>query len=220
MNSSPGRLSEGDSCDAYVAVGGVKQTRRHAGVIIRVKPKGYEVRLRIGDEEKILALPERRVKPVKGRRPTAPLASQTIRPSTPSPLMMAAAPALAPIARAVEKAQSPIACPAYLAWVRGMSCCRCNAPAPSDPHHEGRRGVGQKVHDTMTVPLCRSCHRQYTDTNRLPGLSAEDSKTKLQMVQRELLIMVLRSLSPEHEIEALAVAVGKLRPEQLRDALK
>jgi hypothetical protein len=46
-------------------------------------------------------------------------------------------------------------------------CCR---PAPSDPHHVGRRGVGQKTDDYRTVPLCRRCHDEFHATGMLRGV--------------------------------------------------
>lgn len=42
-----------------------------------------------------------------------------------------------------------------------MPCLLCNAPPKSDPHHityAEKRGVGSKVDDKWTVPLCRLCH--------------------------------------------------------------
>ena len=49
----------------------------------------------------------------------------------------------------------------HLETSRGMPCTLCNAPPRSDPHHityAEKRGVGQKVGDNFTVPLCRMCH--------------------------------------------------------------
>lgn len=49
----------------------------------------------------------------------------------------------------------------YMAFVRRDPCCGCGAPGPSDPHHFGSRGVGQKTDDRRTVPLCRKCHDEF-----------------------------------------------------------
>jgi hypothetical protein len=49
---------------------------------------------------------------------------------------------------------------AYLDWVKTLPCCGCHAPA-DDPHHiyrSGYRGMGTKVPDYFTIPLCRPCH--------------------------------------------------------------
>lgn len=79
----------------------------------------------------------------------------------------------------------------YLAFVRGHACCCCNAPGPSDPHHWSatiRRGVGQKLDDLLTVPLCRRCHDCYHATNALPGRSRAETEMHLLGVQVELLV--------------------------------
>jgi len=46
----------------------------------------------------------------------------------------------------------------YLAFVRELPCSLCRTDPPSDPHHFGKRGLGQKTDDYRTVPLCRNCH--------------------------------------------------------------
>lgn len=53
---------------------------------------------------------------------------------------------------------SPARAPHYLAFVRGLDCVACGAPAPVDPHHFGPRGIAQKTDDYRVVPLCRRCH--------------------------------------------------------------
>lgn len=60
--------------------------------------------------------------------------------------------------RAVPKDPAPQRREKHLQRVRELPCCVCSAPPPSDPHHYGRRGVGQKADDYQTVPLCRRCH--------------------------------------------------------------
>ena len=59
---------------------------------------------------------------------------------------------------AVRGARGPLRSEDYLAFVRSQPCLLCAAPAPSDPHHYGPRGLGQKTDDYRTVPLCRKCH--------------------------------------------------------------
>lgn len=48
----------------------------------------------------------------------------------------------------------------YMDWVKELACCSCQAPA-DDPHHVvsvGFKGMGTKVPDYWTIPLCRVCH--------------------------------------------------------------
>lgn len=49
----------------------------------------------------------------------------------------------------------------YLAFIREKPCCVCKKPGPSDAHHiapRGQKGMGMKVSDYHTVPLCRKHH--------------------------------------------------------------
>ena len=51
--------------------------------------------------------------------------------------------------------------PGYLAKIRKLPCCICNEPAPSHAHHlksAEQRGMGQKVANRWTLPLCHECH--------------------------------------------------------------
>lgn len=51
--------------------------------------------------------------------------------------------------------------PGYLTKVRKLPCCVCDEPAPSHAHHlksAAPRGVGQKVPNRWTLPLCNECH--------------------------------------------------------------
>lgn len=48
----------------------------------------------------------------------------------------------------------------YLSHVRGFGCLTCNS-LQSDAHHlriAQQSGMGTKVDDRYTVPLCRQCH--------------------------------------------------------------
>jgi hypothetical protein len=68
--------------------------------------------------------------------------------------MAAVDPALQRIPRRRDKA--------HLRFVAAQPCLVCGR-APSDPHHlrfAQRRGLGLKVSDEFTVPLCRTHHRQ------------------------------------------------------------
>ena len=48
----------------------------------------------------------------------------------------------------------------YMEWVKGLPCVSCSQPA-DDPHHlygSGYKGMGTKVPDYLTIPVCRNCH--------------------------------------------------------------
>ena len=49
----------------------------------------------------------------------------------------------------------------YLAYVRGLPCCRCGLASPSDPHHIRKGadgGTGLKPSDSWALPVCQKCH--------------------------------------------------------------
>lgn len=52
---------------------------------------------------------------------------------------------------------------AYMLWVKGQPCLmrgvwgRCSGPVEAD--HAGRRGAGQKAHDSTCIPLCHRHHQ-------------------------------------------------------------
>jgi len=53
----------------------------------------------------------------------------------------------------------------YTRWVKTQPCCGCGARA-DDPHHiigHGLGGMGTKPSDYLTIPLCRTCHRNLHD---------------------------------------------------------
>ena len=57
--------------------------------------------------------------------------------------------------------------PAHLANVRKQSCLVCGSPPPNHAHHiqfSEHRGIGQKVGDQWTVPLCGLCHHKLHTT--------------------------------------------------------
>lgn len=73
--------------------------------------------------------------------------------------------------RTRKSATGPLVDLAHLDGVRGLCCCACGAPAPSDPHHCKDRppfvelGVyrffpefAMKSADFDAIPLCRPCH--------------------------------------------------------------
>jgi hypothetical protein len=77
------------------------------------------------------------------------------------------APKLRP--RGPKADRGPIRSEEYKAFVRTKPCMFCREKPPSDPHHVGRRGTGQKTDDLRCVPACVSnpatgregCHDLY-----------------------------------------------------------
>lgn len=124
--------------------------------------------------------------------------------------------------RPVMKPQKPARSPAYLAWVRRQACCNCFARGPSDPHHEGPHGLGQKTSDFNCVPLCRACHRQLTDSahHQLPDpsqsappgkvamRSLDVSQSIMRATKQQLLLRALGRLPLDRQVEVLAAALA------------
>lgn len=126
-------------------------------------------------------------------------------------LLRAAAPQPAPLPilrpvlpRAVPRPEPPLRSASYLAMVRAWPCCGCGRPAPSEAHHAGRRGVGQKASDLLTVPLCRPCHQRVTDTGSLPGLDRDGTLLRVVTAQRDLLARWVARALQERAAEAAA----------------
>jgi Rad52/22 family double-strand break repair protein len=107
-----------------------------------------------------------------GRRQFAPVMDQLRKHST-AQEQTSSAPSLAPSGLdsnggRIDKSQLAIAEPkrlrdkAHLKFVASQPCVICGRQ-PSDPHHlrfAQARGIGLKVSDEFTVPLCRGHHRQ------------------------------------------------------------
>jgi DNA recombination protein Rad52 len=107
-----------------------------------------------------------------GRRHYAPLMDQ-LRKSSADHRQTSSAPPLVPngpdpVPARIDKSQLAIAEPkrlrdkAHLKFVASQPCLICGRQ-PSDPHHlrfAQPRGIGLKVSDDFTVPLCRGHHRQ------------------------------------------------------------
>ena len=55
--------------------------------------------------------------------------------------------------------------PQYLVFVRRVNCLSCGR-LPSEAHHAGRRGKGQKASDGSAVALCWACHKLLHDIGR------------------------------------------------------
>jgi hypothetical protein len=58
-------------------------------------------------------------------------------------------------------------CGAYLKFVRRLPCAvpECRG-GPVEAAHFGPRGVGQKVHDSLAIPLCRRHHMESHQAGR------------------------------------------------------
>lgn len=59
------------------------------------------------------------------------------------------------------QAERPGMSPAHLALIRKLPCCICGKAPGGQAHHlktAEKRGVGQKVTDQWTVPLCHDDH--------------------------------------------------------------
>lgn len=80
----------------------------------------------------------------------------------------------------------------YLDYVRDQPCCSCGAPAPSDPHHWGTRGMGIKADDYCTLPLCRGCHNTWHQHQHVGHLGRTETERLFLRVQRDLLVGYLR----------------------------
>lgn len=89
--------------------------------------------------------------------------------------------------RAVPRPAPPARSPSYLAHVRLQPCCACPKPGPSDPHHTGPRGVGEKGSDFLAIPLCRACHEQVQKFYTLGNLSREATVHLITATQAQLL---------------------------------
>ena len=92
-------------------------------------------------------------------------------------------------ARPHPKPSKPARSGTYLEFIRPLPCCGCHRPGPSDPHHWGKRGIGQKASDFSTVPLCRECHDQFHTKGTVVDLDRKQTtllflKTQVALLQR------------------------------------
>ncbi len=64
--------------------------------------------------------------------------------------------------------------PKYLAWLRLQPCWGCRIPADVLPqmtvHHIGRRFMGLKCSDHITIPACPQCHDYFQHDILMRGL--------------------------------------------------
>lgn len=86
-----------------------------------------------------------------------------------------------PSAKLTDRKRGPERCAAFLAFVRTQPCLVPGCTAPSEAHHWGRRGVGQKCADWESAPLCHYHHVEcWHRSRRLPGATAEDWKERFR----------------------------------------
>lgn len=112
----------------------------------------------------------------------------------------------------------------HLEDIRGLLCCVCGKPPPSDPHHLkagmvalGQRGTGYRAADKFVIPLCRDCHDYYgegDDEVRLASVGI-DGRALADSLWRErgnfeaMLRIVLRT------IETARLKVAALKSEKV-----
>lgn len=101
----------------------------------------------------------------------------------------AASVAFAPSFMPQAKPEPPARSEPYLDFVREHPCMECHAPGPSDPHHYGPRGMGQKADDYRTVPLCRRDHDFFHDHGRLRS-DVDSVQTHVRFIERQLQLVI------------------------------
>lgn len=207
------RLVEGQRCFAKKTdrLG----TRFWPGVVVEVLPKGYMVLL--DGAAKPEKFSERKVKPERKQPPRPPAPKMDPRHQCPS-VVAAARRTPAPVA----KPEPPEKCESWLKYVRTLPCCNCGRGpdlVPIEAHHEGKKGVAQKVRDTLAVPLCGFCHFLLTQKNELPippmlslllRRTREESLRILQAEQDRLLTAALEKLEQPARIEVLSKAMARV----------
>ena len=93
----------------------------------------------------------------------------------------------------------------HLRFVAKQPCLVCGRE-PSDPHHlrfAQPRGLGQKVSDEFTVPLCRAHHRELHRAGKEAALVVEDGNRAVRLRPRA----VARDTSPSGDFRS----AGKLK---------
>lgn len=116
---------------------------------------------------------------------------------------------------------TPQRSPSFLGLIRITRCMCCGMKPPSDPHHAGRRGVGQKCSDFLTVPLCRKCHTAVTDTNRLPGAATvEQSNAIIQKRQVTQLEGTLARMPLDLRLRVYIAGMATLDEEEIESSLR
>ena len=204
------RLSENQRCMVNAQRPTDRYKRLYLGDVAEVLPKGYMIR--VDGFEGLVKYNERAVKPM-GRAPSK-ASSLKVDPQHQRPSVVAAA---RRVVVPIVKPEPPEKCEAWLKYVRTLPCCNCGVVGYTEAHHEGKKGVSQKVRDTLAVPLCAHDHIVYTSTNRLPkpggGIdlrTREESLRILQAEQDRLLTAALEKLERPARIEVLSKAMARV----------
>ena len=83
--------------------------------------------------------------------------------------------------------------------VRAHECCSCGLSAPSEPHHCAPAGISaaatgagmsMKADDHWTIPLCRTCHRRWHDSNTYRQLGMRSVMESDDLMARVQLLMM------------------------------
>jgi hypothetical protein len=103
-------------------------------------------------------------------------------------------------------------------WVKGQPCLmrgvwdRCSGPVEAD--HAGRRGIGQKAHDSTCIPLCHRHHQasrfplDWSQAQRRAWLHAAVVYT--QACARAVGVVVPADPVPMTECPAIAVNLARM----------
>lgn len=81
----------------------------------------------------------------------------------------------------------PLRVAEFLDFVRAQPCIICGV-GPSEPHHFGPRGMGQKTDDLRAVPLCTSCHRAWHDRGEICPYTPTETRFLFLSGQVDLLV--------------------------------
>lgn len=214
----------------------LKGRRFASGVITEVLPKSYRVRLNNTGE--VDRYPAAKVHPVNRRPPTPTLKPGTDLSEVGAQLVIVdhahTASAERPIIAALPKPSPPARSEVYKEFVRRHPCLNCQAPPPSDPDHNGKRGVGQKCSDFLCVPLCRIDHDTRQRKYRLPmphrlvpGQAITDDMLRSREVtdqmiedkQLRLLTAAFARLPAQRRIDVMRAALEATPEEELRRML-
>lgn len=114
--------------------------------------------------------------------------------------------------RPVPPPRTMVRSEAFKRFVCTFACISCRRPHRDvDPHHEGERGIGQKTHDLLCVPLCQGpggCHGFYEDKNHFPGRTVEQTRRAIAEAIISLLvewhIVLMELVADPEELEALS----------------
>lgn len=73
----------------------------------------------------------------------------------------------------------------YLDFIRWNPCWICRKSEPSEAHHWGPgKGMGKKVGDQYTTPLCRVCHQQWHNSASFGTMTPDQSRAEQMEAQR------------------------------------